>query len=85
MHCRQWLVVSLALLVSMTAEAQGRPGKGEPPRPGAGVEVRTLKNGLKVIVWPDQDIPNVSLYNFFPWAAATSAPASPACPTSSST
>jgi len=65
MHRRQWLVVSLALLVGLAAEAQGRPGKGEPPRPGAGVEVRTLKNGLKIIVWPDQDIPNVSLYNFF--------------------
>ncbi|MBT8100125.1 MAG: insulinase family protein, partial [Gammaproteobacteria bacterium] len=24
----------------------------------------TLKNGLKVIVWPDHDIPNVAMYNF---------------------
>jgi zinc protease len=65
MHRRPWLVVSLALLVSLAAEAQSWPGQGEPPRPGAGVEVRTLKNGLKVIVWPDQDIPSVSLFNFF--------------------
>jgi zinc protease len=35
------------------------------PKLGAGIEVRTLKNGLKVIVWPDRDIPSVSLYNWF--------------------
>ena len=29
------------------------------------IETRTLKNGMKVIVWPDQDIPNVALYNWF--------------------
>ncbi|HEX8701884.1 MAG TPA: pitrilysin family protein, partial [Myxococcaceae bacterium] len=33
--------------------------------PGAGIEERTLKNGLKVIVWPDHDIPSVALYNWF--------------------
>jgi zinc protease len=48
MHRRQWLVVSLALLVGLSAEAQRRPGKGEPPRSGAGVEVRTLKNGQEL-------------------------------------
>jgi zinc protease len=25
---------------------------------------RTLDNGMKIIVWPDHDIPNVALYNF---------------------
>jgi len=29
------------------------------------VHVQILKNGMKVIVWPDHDIPNVALYNWF--------------------
>ena len=28
------------------------------------IETRTLDNGLKIIVWPDHDIPNVVMYNF---------------------
>jgi len=65
MHRQQWLIMGLALLVGSAAGAQGRTGKSEPAKPGAGIEARTLKNGLKVIVWPDHDIPNVALYNFF--------------------
>jgi zinc protease len=65
MHRQQWLIVGLALLVGSAAGAQGRSGKSEQPRLGAGIEAKTLKNGLKIIVWPDHDIPNVSLYNFF--------------------
>ncbi len=30
--------------------------------PGADIATRTLKNGMKVIVWPDHDIPNIALY-----------------------
>jgi zinc protease len=26
---------------------------------------RTLANGMKIVVWPDEDIPNVALYTFF--------------------
>jgi zinc protease len=26
---------------------------------------RTLSNGMKIVVWPDQDIPNVALYTWF--------------------
>ncbi len=29
------------------------------------VATRTLKNGMKVMVWPDHDIPNVALYTWF--------------------
>jgi zinc protease len=29
------------------------------------IETRTLKNGMKVVVWPDRDIPNVALNNWF--------------------
>jgi zinc protease len=34
--------------------------------PGVPEEIRemTLENGLKIIVWPDHDIPNVVMYNF---------------------
>ncbi|MFP2907321.1 M16 family metallopeptidase [Pyxidicoccus sp. 3LFB2] len=59
----------LALLAAPVAGAQGR-GTGKPApaataKLGAGIEARTLKNGMKVIVWPDQDIPNAVLYNWF--------------------
>jgi zinc protease len=34
--------------------------------PGAGdIATRTLSNGLKVVVWPDHDIPNVAMYTWF--------------------
>ena len=61
----QGLMMALVLLAAWTAGAQGKPGKGEAQRLGSGIEERTLKNGLKVIVWPDHDIPSVALYNFF--------------------
>ncbi len=37
-----------------------------PTGPNAPAEIRsfTLDNGLKIIVWPDHDIPNVVMYNF---------------------
>lgn len=28
------------------------------------IQSRTLENGLKIIVWPDQDIPNVAWYHW---------------------
>ncbi len=61
----------LALLAAPVtgARAQGRaapkPAAATAPKLGAGIEARTLKNGMKVIVWPDQDIPNAVLYNWF--------------------
>ncbi|XXF78891.1 pitrilysin family protein [Myxococcaceae bacterium GXIMD 01537] len=65
---QRWLVTALALLAGSTAGAQekgARAVQAAAPKLAAGVEVRTLKNGLKVIVWPDQNIPSVSLYNWF--------------------
>ncbi len=29
------------------------------------IHVRTLKNGMKILVWPDHDIPNVAIYNWY--------------------
>lgn len=40
---------------------------GEPPlssRAAADIRSLTLDNGLRIIVWPDHDIPNVVMYNF---------------------
>ncbi|HEX8824736.1 MAG TPA: insulinase family protein, partial [Archangium sp.] len=65
---RRWLVTAVALLAGSAAgaaEKEARPVQAAAPKLGAGIEARTLKNGLKVIVWPDQDIPSVSLYNWF--------------------
>ncbi|MCE9673030.1 insulinase family protein [Myxococcus stipitatus] len=60
-----------ALLVAPAAGAQAQPKAATKAaatassKLGAKVESRTFKNGLKVIVWPDHDIPNVALYNWF--------------------
>ncbi|MBZ4418765.1 pitrilysin family protein [Myxococcus sp. RHSTA-1-4] len=60
----------LALLAAPVSGARAQ-GKAAPrpaasaPKLGAGIEARTLKNGMKVIVWPDHDIPNAVLYNWF--------------------
>lgn len=38
----------------------------QPDKDGVPAEIRahTLKNGLRIIVWPDHDIPNVVMYNY---------------------
>ncbi|MFL5351439.1 M16 family metallopeptidase [Archangium sp.] len=69
-------VTGMVLLASTAACAEGRAAKtGTPARapasaspaakPGAQVRTKTLKNGLKVIVWADPDNPSVSLYDWF--------------------
>ena len=42
------------------------PTYEEPDKPGVPAKIRahTLDNGLRIIVWPDHDIPNVVMYNF---------------------
>lgn len=66
---RRWrLVTALALLAGAPAGAKEKTAKPEravAAKLGAGIEERTLKNGLKVIVWPDHDNPSVALYNWF--------------------
>jgi zinc protease len=32
---------------------------------GSDIQTKTLANGLKIIVWPDHDIPNLALYTFY--------------------
>ena len=44
------------------------PTAGAAPASVAGADqivARTLPNGLKVVVWPDHDIPNVAMYTWY--------------------
>lgn len=40
----------------------------------ADIRAETLDNGLRIIVWPDHDIPNVALYNFVRAGSRNEAP-----------
>lgn len=63
--CLALLAAPLSCARAQQGKAATRPAASAAPKLGAGIEARTLKNGMKVIVWPDQDIPNVVLYNWF--------------------
>jgi len=57
-------LVSLAVLALLTVAS----GAGAAPASVAGADqivARTLPNGLKVVVWPDHDIPNVAMYTWY--------------------
>jgi len=63
--------VALGVLLSLPAAAPAQPR--EASKKGAKttsavpreIQTKTLKNGLEIIVWPDHDISNVALYNWF--------------------
>ena len=59
-------LAACVLAISGAAIAAGKPAKPVETRvPGLEqVQSTTLANGMKVIVWPDRDIPNVALYNW---------------------
>jgi len=48
-----------------TPPAQRTAAAQTPADPATEIVSRTLSNGLQVLVWPDHDIPNVALYNWF--------------------
>lgn len=52
------LLASLGFTLAASAADSTVPGRET-------IETRTLANGLKVVVWPDHDIPNVALYTWF--------------------
>jgi zinc protease len=54
---RTWLMTLLAAIAVGRAMAADVPGADR-------IETMTLDNGLKIIVWPDHDIPNVVIYNW---------------------
>ncbi len=61
--------LALGLIFAVTAQAAA------PEVPGADqIVTRTLPNGMKVIVWPDHDIPNVALYNYVRAGSRNEAP-----------
>ncbi|HLB83972.1 MAG TPA: insulinase family protein, partial [Steroidobacteraceae bacterium] len=53
----------LAVVLSLAAVDAGAGSAA--PAEAAKIESRTLANGLKVVVWPDHDIPNVAMYLWF--------------------
>ncbi len=67
------LATGLVLWATTAATAAGAQDKGAKAgavaatasRPGAQVRTKTLKNGLRVVVWPVPDNPSVALYNWF--------------------
>ena len=68
---------SCLLSVTLCAAAATKPAKPVPATrvPGADqVSATTLANGMKVIVWPDHDIPNVALYNWVRVGSRNEAP-----------
>lgn len=56
--------IALIALSAFALGANAAPGSANVPGRDA-IQSRTLGNGLKVVVWPDHDIPNVALYTWF--------------------
>ncbi len=61
------LAILIAVLGGPDAAAQPRedapnPTRSKAPGPAREIVAKTLSNGMRVIVWPDHDIPNVALY-----------------------
>jgi len=56
----RWILAPL--LAALVFAAQAAPSS----LPGADqIVARTLPNGLKIVVWPDHDIPNVAMYTWY--------------------
>jgi zinc protease len=64
------LVLAAGAVLAFTATASAQPREPRAagvarPDPARDVAVRTLKNGMKLIVWPDHDMPNVAIYTWY--------------------
>ena len=66
------LLAVVFVTIPTASHAAPRPKKSVASRSAGGaapspeeVKVHTLANGMKILVWPDHDIPNVALYNWF--------------------
>ena len=59
------LTVCLMLATFFAMPAAGAGGKQQSVPGVENVRVKTLANGLKIVVWSDNDIPNVALYNWY--------------------
>ncbi|MCM2315317.1 MAG: insulinase family protein [Thermoanaerobaculia bacterium] len=70
MHARRMLaLLSLLITTSLFAAPPTNQSK-----PGSDVRTTTLANGMKVIVWPDSDIPNVAMYIWYKAGARNERP-----------
>ena len=74
-------LLALALLVGIGVAPAAPPCAAQTKKDaiarrnaGADIVTRTFRNGLKVIVWPDHDIPNVALYTFYRVGSRNEAP-----------
>ncbi|MGL6222304.1 MAG: hypothetical protein ACRC6L_01855, partial [Steroidobacteraceae bacterium] len=57
--CRAAVAVAgLAWAVAVQAAPPAVPGMDQ-------IVTRTLSNGMKLVVWPDRDIPNVAMYTWY--------------------
>jgi zinc protease len=62
------LAAAAILIAAATASSQPRETRATAaarPDPAKEVSARTLANGLKIIVWPDHDVPNVAVYMWY--------------------
>jgi zinc protease len=51
-------------VAAIAVPALGAPGPRSFAGAAAQVQTLTLANGLKIVVWPDHNIPNIALYNW---------------------
>ena len=63
-HFRLAAGIMLLAFTPLSAQTPA-PAKAPVPADAAKIQTKTLANGMKIIVWPDNDIPNVALYNWF--------------------
>lgn len=70
MHAKRMLaLLSLLVTTSLFAAPATNPSK-----PGSDIRTTMLGNGMKVIVWPDSDIPNVAMYIWYKAGARNERP-----------
>lgn len=71
MRRQVWTLTAAALVAVAAGEAapaRAQPrevSRGSSRNPGAEIGTRTLSNGMKILVWPAHDIPNVALYVWY--------------------
>ncbi len=61
---RTLLLLAAVSLAAFPASARGAGAAGFAAT-AREIRVHTLKNGMKILVWPDHDIPNVAIYDWF--------------------
>ncbi|HEY7728804.1 MAG TPA: pitrilysin family protein [Candidatus Eisenbacteria bacterium] len=59
------LLLGGVLAPAATGSSQPRETVRAARNPASDVSVRTLRNGMRILVWPDHEIPNVALYTWY--------------------